>query len=176
MTGQFDVTLRLTDYVLSKCSPNMIYQSNKLSERCFQRYSHNVHSSMTLNERMTLATIAHVRYVPRSSLIPEELTLEAENHFISISPIIMTHCLRFLCFHHRGDISNRQHALRNLYSAVNTKEITTGEMNASLTILGLCNEISGYKDEAYECYDEGFFYNNCKCPDAEKRKMKLFDI
>ncbi|XP_063405719.1 uncharacterized protein LOC134689683 [Mytilus trossulus] len=174
VTGQFDVTLRLTDYVLSKCSPNMIDQGEEPLERCFQRYSHNVHSSMTLNERMTLATIAHVPYVQRSSLIPEELTLEVENHFRSISPITMIYCLRFLCFHHRGDISNRQQALRNLHLAVNTDEIIKyGKSCTSLTILGVCNEISGYKDEAYECYDEGFFYSNCKCPDAAKRKLKL---
>ncbi|XP_063405722.1 uncharacterized protein LOC134689686 [Mytilus trossulus] len=177
VTGQFDVTLRLTDYVLSKCSPNRIGQGSQFSEICFQKYRYNVHSSMTLNERVTLATVTEVKYVPRSSLIPEELTLDVEHHFISISPCLMSHCLRFLCFHHRGDISNRQLALRNIYLAVNgAKSITKEKTTDSLTILGVCNEISGYKDEAYECYDQAFFYSNCKCSDTEKRKLKLLDI
>ncbi|CAC5373832.1 unnamed protein product [Mytilus coruscus] len=58
VTGQFNVTQKLTDYVLSKYSPDM------MSPGCFNyceahihKYKNRVHSAMTLNEKMRIATV-----------------------------------------------------------------------------------------------------------------------
>ncbi|CAC5379893.1 unnamed protein product [Mytilus coruscus] len=93
------------------------------------------------------------------------------------STCFMSDCFRFLCYHHLGDISNRRHQLRDLHLKGNAGPFTPETSLAdSLTILGACNEISGYKDAAYQCYVKSLQVMKCKCSTAEIRKLKLFDI
>ncbi|CAC5426016.1 unnamed protein product [Mytilus coruscus] len=179
VTGQFNVTLRLTDYILSRCSPDMLYieaaYGCEMCEVHTNGYRQNVHSTMTLNDRIKMATVNAVQYCQHSSLIPEELQMEVkERRLITFTPFIMAHCLRFLSYHHLDDIFNRQRALRNLYLKVkNTVLIPLNTVSDSLTILGVCCEISGDKDAAYQCYEEAL---QCDCvisSTAEQRKSKL---
>lgn len=90
----------------------------------------------------------------------------------------MGHCLRFLCYHHLCDISNRRQALRDLYFAVAEKNYYRSRNTDSnaLTILGVCLDMSGDKDVPYQCYDEALNCDDYVCPTAETRKSKLFDI
>ncbi|CAC5373591.1 unnamed protein product [Mytilus coruscus] len=179
VTRQFNATIKLTEYVLSRYSPDMILKGIVIrkNERIFNSYKSNVHSTMTLNEKMTIFTVDNIEYLLNSSLIPDELQLEVKNHTISIPPVFMSHCLRFLCYHHLGDIPNRQEALRVLHVAEDTGRFTSeASLAASLTILGVCNEISGYKDAAYQFYVKSLEVMKCKCSTAEIRKRKLFDI
>ncbi|VDI76260.1 Hypothetical predicted protein [Mytilus galloprovincialis] len=174
VTGQFHVVLSLTDFVLSRCSPDMVFQCDEPS--CGHRimYSQNVHSSITLNKRMKMAIIRNVRYCKNSSLIPKELQLEDEKDRIDIPPVIMSYCLRFLCYHHLGDIFNRQQSLRDLFSTVKRKYlIETSELSDSITILGVCYEISGDKDRAYQCYEEALQVDDTISKTAKIRKSKL---
>ncbi|XP_052059533.1 uncharacterized protein LOC127700154 [Mytilus californianus] len=176
VTGQFSVTLRLTDYVLSRCSPDMLFKDFDYDcEKHTNCYRQNVHSTMTLNDRMKIATVSNVRYIKHSSLIPLELKLEVEDAEIHIPPNVMSHCLRYICFHHLGDILNRQQALRDLYLiVVDNCSITGSHISISLTILGVCYEISGDKDRAYQCYGEALQRNKLLSSlSAEKRISKL---
>lgn len=61
---------------------------------------------LTLTDRLELATVASVHYLRHSSLIPEELKLDVEDNDICIPPVVLSYCLRFLCYHHPGDILN----------------------------------------------------------------------
>ncbi|VDI82457.1 Hypothetical predicted protein [Mytilus galloprovincialis] len=153
--GQFNVTLRLTDYVLSRCSPDMMLSNDfacKVHKKCYRQ---NIHSTTTLIERMKTAAVCHVSYIINSSLIPEELQLEVKDQVLFIPPTVMSHCLRFLCFHHLGDILNRQQSLRDLYLTVKGSYLVPiCELSISITIVGVCLEISGDKDKAYQCYEE----------------------
>ncbi|CAC5366769.1 unnamed protein product [Mytilus coruscus] len=106
VTGQFNVTLRLTEYVLSRCSSEMMLQGNAYyREEQINNYRRHIHSTMTLNDKMRIAIVKNVKYVKQSSLIPSELQLEVNDKPVFIPPIVMSHCLRFLCYHHLGDIS-----------------------------------------------------------------------
>ncbi|VDH97896.1 Hypothetical predicted protein [Mytilus galloprovincialis] len=115
VTEQYNVTLRLTEYILSIHLPDMVQlREDYYSEADINNYRHRVHSSMSLNAKMTKAVVDEVMYVRHSSLIPKELELEVEDEYFMVSPIIMAHCLRFLCYHHIGDTFNRQQELRHL--------------------------------------------------------------
>ena len=176
VTGQFNVTLRLVDYVLSRCSPDMVFKCDGPS--CGHRalYKQNVHSSMTLHYRMKMAIIKNVRYGKHSSLIPGELKLEVERTMIDISPVVMSHCLRFLCYHHLGDIINREKSLRDLYTTVKYEYlITSSYLSDSITILRVCYEISGAKDRAYQCYEQALEVDDRISSTAQIRKSKLDD-
>ncbi|XP_063416938.1 uncharacterized protein LOC134699258 [Mytilus trossulus] len=175
VTRQFNVTLKLTDYILSRCSPALTFtgkfQDCKLHKN---NYRQNIHSSMTMNDKMKIATVNSVMYLQHSPLIPEELQMDVEEHGILVPPVVMCHCIRFLCYHHLGDILNRQQALRNLYLTVTTKYfIQQQEESDSLTILGICYEISGDTATACKCYDKALRYDGYISNTAEKRKSKL---
>ncbi|XP_052080285.1 uncharacterized protein LOC127718330 [Mytilus californianus] len=177
VTRQFNVTLRITDYVLSKWSPYLMFIDSGVNSDIQKiNYRQNVHSSMTLNEKLSIATAQHVHYRKHTSLIPEELQLEVESGMMNILPDVMSHCLRFLCYHHLGDISNRRQALRDLYIAVKYNYVSLNTISNALTILGVCCEISGHKDMAYQCFDEAMQCDDYVCPSAETRQSKLFEI
>ncbi|CAC5408587.1 unnamed protein product [Mytilus coruscus] len=114
VTGQFNITLRLTDYVLSRWSPDMMldYEYDcQLHRSCYRQ---NIHSTMTLNDGMKISTIRDVICIINSSLIPEELQLEVETEVFDIPPVVMSHCLNFLSYHHLCDIFNRQKSLQDI--------------------------------------------------------------
>ncbi|XP_063408324.1 uncharacterized protein LOC134691692 [Mytilus trossulus] len=174
VTGQFNITLRLTDFVLSRCSPIMVFHCDLPSCGHRNMYKQNIHSSMTLNDRMRMAIIRNVRFCKDSSLIPGELRLEVERTMIKIPPVVMLHCLRFLCYHHLGDIINREKSLRDLYTTVKYKYlIQSAHLSDSIIIVGVCYEISGDKDTAYQCYEEALKENDDKSSTAQIRKSKL---
>jgi hypothetical protein len=86
----------------------------------------------------------------------------------------MSHCLRFLCYHHLDNIGNRQQALRDLYLTIKERcVVTEDELSDSLTILGVCNEIVGDKKAAYHCYDAALQNEHEICRTAAKRKVNL---
>ncbi|CAC5384161.1 unnamed protein product [Mytilus coruscus] len=174
VTGQFNVSLRLPDYVLSRCLPDMMQKDDDKCEVHRNCYRQNIHSTMNLNDRMKIATIGNVEYIPNSSSIPEELKLEVETQILTLQPVVMSNCLNVLCYHHLGDIYNRQKSLRDLYLTVTHRySISQRCISASITVLGVCYEISGDKDLAYRCYEEAL-RNGCHIfISAEKRKSKL---
>lgn len=52
-------------------------------------YRKQIHCTMTLNERMRLATVSCVYFSKQSSLIPMELQLDVEDHTMDIPPTVM---------------------------------------------------------------------------------------
>jgi len=174
--GQYNTALKIIDHVLSRCTPDMINLGivNHTTD-AIEYYRQNVgRSKITLNEKMRLATVDNVFYVRQSTLIPQELKLEVQDVEFTVPPVIMSHCLRFLCYHHLYNIVNRQQSLRDLYLTI--KEgyfVGRGTFSGSVTILGVCNEIVGYKERAYYCYDLALQCKYAICPSADKRKANL---
>jgi hypothetical protein len=86
----------------------------------------------------------------------------------------MSHCLRFLCYHHLHNIVKRQQSLRDLDRTI--KEgylIGTTTLSNSLTIYGVCNEIVGNKEAAYSCYATALQCKYRTCQTAARRKANL---
>ncbi|XP_076083933.1 uncharacterized protein LOC143054770 [Mytilus galloprovincialis] len=174
VTEQYNVTLRLTEYILSMNLLDMVcLGQDHYSEADIDKYRRNVHSSMTLNAKMKNAVADNVIFLQHSSLIPQELELEVEDTFFEIPPIIMSHCLRFLCYHHIGDTFNRQQALRHLCSP---HVMNTNVVSNTFTLFGVCCEIAGYKDVAFHYYENALQCDYCICSSAEKRKSRLLNI
>ncbi|XP_071142584.1 uncharacterized protein [Mytilus edulis] len=175
VTGQFNVTLRLTEYVLSRCSPDMVLIGcQNYDDVHINYYRNRVHSTMTIQEKMRIAVVNQVTYLQHSSLIPKELQVMVKNVEMRIYPIFMSYCLRFLCYHHVGDILNRQHALHDLFSTLKQRNlISSNTLSHSLTILGICCEVIDDKDTAYQCYDRALQCDGYICATAEVRRSKL---
>ncbi|XP_063406041.1 uncharacterized protein LOC134690000 [Mytilus trossulus] len=175
VTGQFNITLKLIEYVLSRFNHGMAYLDCDIyNGEEMDSYRQHVHFKLTFTERMKLATVGHIHYIRHSSLIPEELKLEVEDDEIEIPPVVLSYCLRFLCHHNLGDICNRQKALDDLLLAVEDNcFVSIHEVSESKTILGVCYEISGDKINAYQCYDEALEDDAYVCLSAKARKSKL---
>ena len=174
--GQYNTTLKIIDHVLSRCTPDMIklHMINYTTDD-IKNYKQNVGcSKITLNEKMKLATIDDVWYEKQSTLIPHELKLEVQDGGFIVPPVVMSHCLRFLCYHHLYNIGNRQQSLRDLYLTIKERYfIGVNTLSNSLTILGVCNEIVGDKETAYYCYDHALQNEYAICHTAAKRKVNL---
>ena len=173
---QYNTTLKIIDHVLSRCTPDMIMlRQNNYTTDDIKYYKQNVGSSyITLNEKMRLATIDNVCYVTQSPLIPDELQPEVQDGYFVVPPVVMSHCLRFLCHHHLHNIVNRQQSLRDLYLTIQERYfVNANQLSNSLTILGVCNEIAGDKETAYYCYDHALQNEYQICRSAAKRKVNL---
>ena len=174
--GQYNATLKIIDHVLSRCTPNMLMLnvSNYTTEN-IKYYKQNVGcSTITLNEKMRLATICGVWYTRQSPLMPHELQPEVHDGFFYAPPVVMSHCLRFLCYHHLHNIVNRQQSLRDLYLTIKEMYfVTETELSDSLTILGVCSEIAGDKETADRCYYTALQNEHCICFTAAKRRENL---
>jgi len=174
--GQYNTALKIIDHVLSRCTPDMIILNmiNYTTDNIMY-YKQNVGcSNSTLNEKMRLATIGNVWYVQQSTLIPHELKPEVLDGPFRVPPVVMSHCLRFLCYHHLDNIVNRQKALRELYLTITERYFVCEEtLSDSLTILGVCAEIAGDKESAYFCYATALQNEYSVCRTAVKRKVNL---
>ena len=174
--GQYNTTLKIIDHVLCRCTPDMIMLGMYIyTTDHIKYYKQNVGcSNITLNEKMRVATIGHVCYVNQSTLIPHELQPEVKGDSFHVPPVVMSHCLRFLCYHHLYNIVNRQQSLRDLYLTIKEMYfIGVSTLSNSLTLLGVCNEIVGDKEEAYLCYDAALQNEYDICATAAKRKVNL---
>jgi hypothetical protein len=118
--SQYNTTLKIIYHVLSCCTPDMIMlgMANYTTDD-IKYYKQSIGcSKITLNGKMRLATINNVWYVKQSTLIPHELKLEVQDGIFYVPPVVTSHCLRFLCYHHRYDIGNRQQSLRDSYITI----------------------------------------------------------
>ena len=115
-----------------------------------------------------------VRYVEQSTLIPDELKPEVQNNHFEVAPVVMSHSLRFLCYHHLNNIVNRQQSFRDLHLTINELYFVNNHtLSNSLTVLGVCNEIVDDKQGASYCYDAALQCDCYICPTASKRKGNL---
>jgi hypothetical protein len=173
---QYNTTLKIIDHVLSRCTPDMILmgKSNYTTDDILH-YKQNVGcSNSTLSEKMRLATVNNVWYVTKSTLIPRDLKPEVLDVPFRVPPVVMSHCLRVLCYHHLYNIVNREHALRDLLLTIEKMHfICDSTSSDSLTILGVCYETVGDKEKAYLCYDTALQIPDEICHTAAKRKVNL---
>jgi hypothetical protein len=174
--GQYNTTLKIIDHVLSRCTPDMIMLRRPYYSTVHIKYYKKrvCCSNITLNEKMRLATMHDVKYIMQSPLIPDELQPEVQDGYFVVPPVVMSYCLRFLCYHHLNNIVNRQQSLRDLHLAIQQKDFVYGHtFSNSLTILGVCKEIVGDKTKAYACYDAASKDKCVICRSAAKRKVNL---
>jgi hypothetical protein len=98
--------------IISLQTPNIVNEFDNIS-KVTKYFSFIVrYKSRSVNETMRVATIHDVCYVKQSTLIPHELKPEVQDGTFTIPPVVMSHCLRFLCYHHLYNIVNRQQSLR----------------------------------------------------------------
>lgn len=156
MLGQYKASLEIVDHVLSRCTRDMVMlRLNSYAPQIQTAYNQiTTCRGLTLNAKMRLATVDDVCYVKHSSLIPHELQLEVQDANLIIPPAVMSHFLKFLCYHHLNDVSNKlQSFLQLILSTKDMQCISKKYFSITFVILCVCNEIFGNKHEPLACYD-----------------------
>ncbi|XP_052083838.1 uncharacterized protein LOC127721192 [Mytilus californianus] len=169
---QYKIALQIIDHVMSRCTPDVVelgiatYNENHTND--YQQKTSC--SNMTLNEKMRMAIMRHIKYETCSSLIPQEFQSLVKKEQMIVPPLIMSHCLRFLSYSHLNDAKNAQNTLKSLQLTV--KNVPTNCRSVSLSILGICNELLGDKKIAEDCYDEALSGND-RCRIAYQKKVGM---
>lgn len=155
--GQYNVTIQITDHVLSKCTPEKLQLGSLFYDNdIMNTYAQNVYETVTsLNKRIQFATVSSVTFLRHSSIIPDEFRLEVEDDYFYIPFVVLSYCLKFLSYFHLGDVFKRQEALWELRSTVRERFfVKEDHQSQSLLILGVCYQLSGDIDNACQCFDE----------------------
>ncbi|XP_052085921.1 uncharacterized protein LOC127723378 isoform X2 [Mytilus californianus] len=172
----YNVALRIVDYILSRCSPDMLYLgcfSYQSQTFCmYQRIAHC--KQITLKDRMRLATMGDMIFIRGSPLIPKELQYEVKDFKLRVPPVVMCHCLQFLCNHHLNDFYKRKLSLQDLRRTIqNEYLLAKNEKSVCYTLLGVCYEISNNMDLAYRSYVNAVRCEGDLCKSAKLRLEKI---
>lgn len=155
--GQYNVTIQITDHVLSKCTSEKLQLGSLFYDNdIMNTYAQNVYETITsLNKRIQLATVSSVTFLQHSSIVPDEFRLEVEDGCFYIPFVVLSYCLKFLSYHHLGNVFKRQQALRDLHLTVEERFFIPAHLESqSLTILGMCCQLNGNINTACQCFDE----------------------
>ncbi|CAC5378297.1 unnamed protein product [Mytilus coruscus] len=173
--GRYKTTLCIVDYILSRCTPGMFLLTIGYSEFDEILYQSQICKHLTLGEKMKIGTIDCVIYNSGSCLIPEELRLYVMDDELMVLPDVMSHCLRFLCYHHLHEISMRNEALCDLQKSA--ESVIPGTLDhaisPSFTISGVCNAIAGRKQCAFNCYKNALDCRGVRCKGAGRGLIDL---
>ncbi|XP_071148294.1 uncharacterized protein [Mytilus edulis] len=173
---QYTAALKIVDYVLSRCEPGMLslLVSSYNSQQTSNYKNIAACNSLTLNDRMKLLTYSNINYVKNSALIPTELQYEVQKRSLIVPPVVMSHCLRFFCYHHLHDIYNRQQSLQDLLVTIEKRYfVVENLLSPSYTLLGTCYQISGDQQSAQRCYEKALCSGGFICESAGFRLAKL---
>ncbi|XP_071125230.1 uncharacterized protein [Mytilus edulis] len=176
VTGKIATTLELIDNVLLRCTPEKILLGKcTYTKTEIKNYAQKFDcQSRKRCDRSRLGTIDDLLYRQHSLLIPADLQLEVEYEGMIIPPVVMAHCLKYLCFHCLNDTRNKAQALRDLYLTVREGYfISRLSISNSLTVLGVCYELNDEKDKALHSYHKALQCGDTICRSAAIRKSKL---
>ncbi|CAC5363436.1 unnamed protein product [Mytilus coruscus] len=172
----YNVALQIVNYILSRCSPDMLYLGCFFYQsKTFCKYQRIAHcQQITLKDRMRLATMGDIIFIRGSPLIPRELQYEVKDLKLRVPPVVMCHCLQFLCNHHLNDFYKRKLSLQDLHRTIqNEYFLAKNEKSVCYTLLGVCYEISNYMDLAYRSYVNAVRCEGEPCKSAKFRLENL---
>ena len=75
---------------------------------------------MSITRVLKLLVVRDLFFIPHSALIPEELELEVAHLLYSLSPVVYSHFLSFLCHYHLNNVNQ-------CYSALDDLQLTISE-------------------------------------------------
>ncbi|VDI42874.1 Hypothetical predicted protein [Mytilus galloprovincialis] len=172
----YNVSLRIVDYILSRCSPDMLYLGCAFYlSKTFCTYQRLAYcQQITLMNRIRLATMGDIIFIKGSPLIPRELQFEAQDFKLRVPPVVMCHCLKFLCYYHLNDFYKRKLSLQDLRRTIqNEYFLAKNEMSVCYTLLGVCYELANNTDLAYRSYINAVRCEGELCKSAKFRLEKL---
>ncbi|XP_063398382.1 uncharacterized protein LOC134683185 [Mytilus trossulus] len=110
---QYQECLVMTNYYLSRCTPDMIYLNFKHSlaeQTVFEQMKQRLGFSLAFKHLV----IEDVRFQYPFYLLPDELIPLVVNENLSIPPVVYSYLLQFLCCHYLGDKRGKHSTLHDL--------------------------------------------------------------
>jgi tetratricopeptide (TPR) repeat protein len=116
----YNTALHIVAYAVSKCTPEKVYYQQNLSSEQYALIKTKTMQSMSITRVLKLLLVRVVDFIQQSTLIPEELELEVAHFPYSLTPVVYSHFLSFLCHYHLNNVNQ-------CYSALDDLQLTISE-------------------------------------------------
>jgi tetratricopeptide (TPR) repeat protein len=146
----YNTALHIVSYAVSKCTPEKVYYQQNLSSEQRALIKTKPIQSISIARVLKLLLVRIVRFIPQSTLIPEELELEVAHLPSSLAPVVYSHFLSFLCHYHLNNVNQCYSALDDLQLTISEDYFISSNRSNSYNCLGVAYALIGNHEMA-EC-------------------------
>ncbi|VDI25882.1 Hypothetical predicted protein [Mytilus galloprovincialis] len=160
---QYDISLDLTLYALSKCTLEKLYHGKYLSRILFEQMSLKTFQKKGIMSLLKIVNVTFCNFIPDSSIVPTELVIGADTNFFEthdIPAVVYAHFLRVLCHHHLNNIRQCRECLIDLQLTISEGyfipkdfvAMSTGAKANSYNCLGVAWQLLGKSENARQAF------------------------
>jgi hypothetical protein len=128
---QYDASLYIIYYALSKCTPEKVYSQKNLSDWQYELIKTRTVELLGITNILKLLIANCVVFTTPSTLIPEELVLEVVNGLRILPPVVYSLFLLFLCHFRLNNVNQWNHSLRVLQLTISENHFIANNMQLS---------------------------------------------
>ena len=128
---QYDASLYIIYYALSKCTPEKVYYQMNLSDWQYELIKTRTVERLGITNILKLLFAKCVVFTTPSTLIPEELVLEVVNDLCILPPVVYSFFLLFLCHFRLNNVNQWNHSLRVLQLTISENHFIANNMQRS---------------------------------------------
>ena len=110
----YNTALHIVSYAVSKCTSEKVYYPDNLSSEQYALIKTKTMQRISITRVLKLLLVRFVVFIPQSTLIPEELELEVAHFPSSLTPVVYSHFLSFLCHYHLNNVTQYNSAFADL--------------------------------------------------------------
>jgi tetratricopeptide (TPR) repeat protein len=151
---QYNTALYIISYALSKCTLEKVYHQENLTDWQYELIKTRTVQSLGVTNILKLLHVRDVKFIQQSTLIPEELELEVVNCTYTISPVVYSHFLLFLCHLHLNNVNQCYNSLRGLQLTISNNYFIPNYMRRSnsYNCLGVAYQLIGKRELAERAF------------------------
>ncbi|VDI28374.1 Hypothetical predicted protein [Mytilus galloprovincialis] len=153
-TNQYDKSLIIILYALSKCTLDKLFYRKELSVTQKRQVKSLLVQKKTVLHLLKFVLVDSV-FFASPTFIPTELIMEGSG--FEIPPVVYAHCLSFLCHNHQQNMRECRNSLRDLQLTI-TEDYFIGEdeslKSSSYYCLGTALQLMGDKVSAKQAFTE----------------------
>lgn len=142
---QYNTTIYIISYALSKCTPEKGYCQRNLSDWEYDLVKIRVVQNLRITNILKIVCVNGVIFTQQSTLIPEELELEVANGAQYIPPVVYSNFLLFLCHLRLDNVNQCYISLRDLQLTISENYFISNNIQRSNTYncLGIAYQLIG---------------------------------
>jgi hypothetical protein len=179
----YNTALCIVSYAVSKCTTEKFYWQDNLNNEQRALIKTRTIQSMSITRVLKLLLVRLVTFIEKSTLIPEELEFEVENHCRSIPPVVYAHFLRFLCHYHLNNVNQCREELEKFQKTVSKRDFinkSSADISHSYNCLGIAFQIFGNREMAHSSFIQAiklntFFNRASERLSMSQRTSTVFD-
>jgi hypothetical protein len=129
----YNTAFHIVSYAVSQCTPEKVYYQKNLSSEQYALIKTKTMQSISITRVLKLLLVRNVVFMPQSTMIPEELELEVAHLPFSLTPVVYSHFLSFLCHYHLNNVNQCYSALADLQLTISEDYFILGNVDRSIS-------------------------------------------